>query len=235
MTLAEFNNILTNPNQIDSALTNKVEDVLEAYPYFQTARILFLKGLQNQDSFKFNTALKKTAAFATDRTVLFDFIVSDKTSQKDENSLKSITELHKDISKLSNITIKETEQALEIGKPISFTANETHSFNEWLQLGSFNPIQRDKTSENFDLIEKFIQTNPKIKPIKGDIDLSITSDKIKVNPDVMTETLAKVYLEQKKYDKAIKAYKILSLKYPEKSGFFADRIKAVQLLQKHNN
>jgi hypothetical protein len=48
----------------------------------------------------------------------------------------------------------------------------------------------------------------------------------------MTETLAKVYLEQKKYENAIKAYHILSLKYPKKSGFFADRIKAIKILQK---
>ena len=46
----------------------------------------------------------------------------------------------------------------------------------------------------------------------------------------MTETLAKVYLEQKKFSKAIKAYEILSLKYPEKSGFFADQIKAIQVI-----
>ena len=47
----------------------------------------------------------------------------------------------------------------------------------------------------------------------------------------MTETLAKVYLEQNKYENAIKAYKILSLKYPEKSGFFADQIKRIRTLQ----
>ena len=51
----------------------------------------------------------------------------------------------------------------------------------------------------------------------------------------MTETLAKVYLEQKKFSSAIKAYDILSLKYPEKSGFFADQIKAVKQLQEQNN
>ncbi len=50
----------------------------------------------------------------------------------------------------------------------------------------------------------------------------------------MTETLAKVYLEQKKYKKALQAFKILSLKYPEKSGFFADQIRAVKKLQKEN-
>ena len=48
----------------------------------------------------------------------------------------------------------------------------------------------------------------------------------------MTETLAKVYLEQKKYVNAIKAYRILSLKYPEKSSFFATQIKAIKLLDK---
>ena len=47
----------------------------------------------------------------------------------------------------------------------------------------------------------------------------------------MTETLARVYLEQGKYKKAIQAYRILSLKYPEKSGFFADQIKAVEQLR----
>jgi hypothetical protein len=51
----------------------------------------------------------------------------------------------------------------------------------------------------------------------------------------MTETLAKVYLEQKKYNKAIQAYEILILKYPEKSSFFADRINEIKNLQQNNN
>ena len=52
---------------------------------------------------------------------------------------------------------------------------------------------------------------------------------------LMTETLAKVYLAQKKYENAIQAYRILSLKYPEKSGFFADQIKRIQILQKNKS
>ena len=50
----------------------------------------------------------------------------------------------------------------------------------------------------------------------------------------MTETLARVYLEQKNYKKAIQAYKILILKNPEKSGFFADQIRAIEKLQENN-
>lgn len=50
----------------------------------------------------------------------------------------------------------------------------------------------------------------------------------------MTETLARVYLEQKKYQKAIQAYEILILKYPEKSSFFADHISDIKILQQNN-
>jgi len=45
--------------------------------------------------------------------------------------------------------------------------------------------------------------------------------------------LARVYLEQKNYSKAIQAYKILILKNPEKSGLFADRIEEIKNLQEN--
>ena len=48
----------------------------------------------------------------------------------------------------------------------------------------------------------------------------------------MTETLAKVFVKQKKYDKALEAYQILGLKYPEKNSFFALRIKEIKKSQK---
>ena len=56
----------------------------------------------------------------------------------------------------------------------------------------------------------------------------------KPNEHLMTETLAKVYLQQNNYKKAIQAYKILILKNPEKSGFFADQIRAIEKLQQYN-
>ena len=46
--------------------------------------------------------------------------------------------------------------------------------------------------------------------------------------ELMTETLAKVFIKQKKYTKAIQAYQILGLKYPEKNSFFVDQIKMIK-------
>ena len=109
-----------------------------------------------------------------------------------------------------------------------------------MQLIAQKPIVREenqirkieKIEEKFNLIDRFIELNPKIKPVdKNAINMDLTMEGSTENESLMTETLAKVYLEQKKYENAIKAYRILILKYPEKSGFFADRIKAIKNLQ----
>jgi len=98
------------------------------------------------------------------------------------------------------------------------------------------PLEKEVLKKKkFELIDKFIENNPKIDPTKNIISKVDIKESVKFDStELMTETLAKVYLEQKKYKKAIQAFKILSLKYPEKSGFFADRIKAVEKIQQEN-
>ncbi len=307
MNVQDFTYLLQNPDKVVTPIqTKQLEDVLEEYPYFQAARALQLKGLRNLNSFKYNNALKKTAAYSTDRDVLFEFItskdflqnsiadsISGKTdlNEKKKSDVEELVEVKKAIPLIEKSEDKplpqdiddadqildpklfksknpkfdkaikaEKEKAkkeLEIGKPLPFTKQEKHSFSEWLQLASLKTIERDpaKLSNNdsadedidfplekdvlkkkkFELIDKFIENNPKIVPTKMSPFKVDMTESIKLDKDeLMTETLAKVYLEQKKYKKAIQAYKILSLKYPEKSGFFADRIKAAQKIQQEN-
>jgi hypothetical protein len=99
-------------------------------------------------------------------------------------------------------------------------------------------IIEDEKKKKAELIDKFIETNPKISPIKSD-PITLPPIQFNINQDdntyLMTETLARVYLEQKKYTKAIQAYEILILKYPEKISFFADRISDIKILQQNNN
>ena len=93
----------------------------------------------------------------------------------------------------------------------------------------------DKQSKNFDLIDAFIAKNPKIKPVQIDGVLkNIAENTVPETEQLMTETLARIYVEQKNFDRAIQSYTILSLKYPEKSSLFADQIKALKKLQEKN-
>jgi hypothetical protein len=248
---ANFINLLKNESKIEQATTAELKSIVENFPYFQSARALYLKGLNNQDSFKYNKELKVTAAYTTDRAVLFDFITSKEfknseiiqeptaqtVSKEKETGVETETEpILKPIKKT-----EEIEQVLEVGKPLPFSESENYSFNQWLQLSTKKPINRkvsqenkkEKVNDTLEIIEKFIQNNPKIKPLSKDKSVAISITKNKQDSSLMTETLAKVYLEQKKYENAKQAYRILSLKYPEKSGFFADQIKRIQILQKN--
>ena len=140
-------------------------------------------------------------------------------------------------------SIKEIlEVELEENQPLDFTKEDGHSFSEWLKLTSATPIIRKEIKEtssinkqNFDLIDKFIQDKPKLKQgvnstktaANNEVQKNLASQYSRTSEALMTETLAKVYLQQKNFKKALQAYHILSLKYPEKSGFFADQIRAI--------
>ncbi|MDH3381858.1 MAG: hypothetical protein OEL54_04090 [Flavobacteriaceae bacterium] len=263
MEASNFKHLLNSNAPISITEAEELSILLNKYPYFQCAHALQLKGFKTNFDTRYNQALKITAAYTTDRSVLFDYITSNdfvvfipkevslsnnftnernKTSEIliEENFVSNIDDEEK-FNK--SITIKTEEEQLEIGKPLSFEDNDTYSFNEWLQLSTLKPIDRSKEDEpatskkdiQSSIIDNFISINPKIKtPDKNHpiIDISESSDS--TNESLMTETLARVYLEQKKYNNAIKAYKILSLKYPEKSGFFADQIKAIVKIQNNN-
>ena len=178
--------------------------------------------------------------------------LSEKTNTKLEQSIiDSISESNSEAVHELNVIKKEaSENNLALGQPLVFPKNEKHSFQEWLQLAHYQPIDRTKKlpheaemdnsekesqKRNQAIIDKFIETNPKITPIKNYNPPAIADKTTEDNSHIMTETLAKVYLEQKKYQKAIQAYEILILKYPEKFSFFANRISDIKKLQQNNN
>ena len=241
---------LENPQLIKADDTAELRELIVKYPYFQSARALYLKALKNQESFKYNHELKKTAAHTSNRTVLFDFITSENFTQAIPTQEDKASEKFslKDLIPKKKDKVAKAQEDLAIGKPLAFTKNETFSFNQWLQLAdkkeidrSVTPVaQEEKTveeeapkTEQELIIERFIQSNPKITRPNKSNPKEFKAKESQQESTLMTETLAKVYLEQKKYDSAIKAYTILSLKYPEKSGFFADQIKRIQILQKN--
>jgi len=113
-----------------------------------------------------------------------------------------------------------------------FNKIEKYSFLDWFDVINENESNLDY---KINLIDNFIKNSPKIninKEYNSDIEIIPES---KIKDDLITETLAKIYINQKKYNKAIKAYNILGLKYPKKSSFFADQIKRIKNLKKNNN
>ena len=205
MTIQEYINIVQKPQTVSEDQTFALNQIIEEFPYFQSARAVHLKGLKNKESFKYNQALKTTAAYTTDRSILFDFITSDTFNQNEisdyikQNTayINDLPVTAEDISVNKNTSLDDSfsaqlqelkdvinpdlfqpkqteadsksetvdsksenqtpEQILNIGKPLQFDKTETHSFNEWLKLTTFKPIDREIPSSNKEIVDTTIE------------------------------------------------------------------------------
>ncbi|MXV17549.1 hypothetical protein [Hufsiella ginkgonis] len=93
-----------------------------------------------------------------------------------------------------------------------------------------NTVEFEIKRKDDQIIERFLKEEPQIKPPKAEkIDTENKARKSSEDPnDVVSETLARIYSDQMLYYKAIDTYKKLSLKFPEKSAYFADQIKELE-------
>lgn len=109
----------------------------------------------------------------------------------------------------SNNEIREVFEDIEI-----INSPNENSFLDW--------ILKTKSIKNQDILDS---ENRWQELNLSNLKVSSRSLKKITKEDYMTETLAKIYVKQEKYKEAMKAYKILSLKYPEKISLFANQIK----------
>jgi len=195
--------ILKNPDKISDSEAIFIDELVSEFPYFQAARAVQLKNHKNLESFQFEKILNETAIHTSDRGILFDFI--------EQNFL------------FENTSKKNPNNEKSLKKTKSKT------FVNWLKHVNLVPI--DRSSESL-TVEKFISKKPKLsfKDIEQQIIQEENESKEKNNELLVTETLAKLYVEQENYDKAIQTYKILILKFPEKNSYFASAIKKIKKL-----
>ena len=176
-----------------------IKKMIRKYPYFNALRVLELEVLKSSNAKGYKSALRSCALQTTQRNVLYQHL-------------------------------EHLAKGIEGGKEQVTMPSEgnMHSFLKWLEV--VDTKNENKTPSKFDWIDKFVSSNPKIGAVKK---TGTKKDLSKENPlsknKFMTETLAHLYWKQKKYDEAKKAFRILSLKYPEKSSLFATHIKKIKL------
>ena len=136
--------------------------------------------------------------------------------------------------------IEEEQSEVETEVPEREENSKLSPYTRWLQerarqihYQTSEESEQERASEKasqLDLIDKFIKSDPKITRRSQELFSNENLAKMSLveDEDFVTETLARVYVKQGKMDKAIKAYKQLSLKYPEKSIYFANQLKKLQ-------
>ena len=212
MNKKQYISILENYDYKNQEHLIEIERLIYKYPYCQNIYAIYLKFLKDQNKYNYDKILKKTAIITFDRRQLHSWL--------NENGK---TESKKIEVKYSNPRKNISEN--EIKK----------SFNEWITWTREKSKFDLKNSNNSKIINDFLEKNPKMPKVIDSNNINKNIENYIFNEDeFMTETLAKLYLKQEKYDNALIAYKILSLNYPEKNSLFANQIKLIKKLQKQS-
>jgi tetratricopeptide (TPR) repeat protein len=249
MTREQMLGYMANPALLNEKTLAELKEILDEFPYFQTARLLYTRNLLNEKNFRFANQLKICAIHATDRTVLFHLLNPSQVKEELQNEASvnaadvndkfqsAVDERKIEQQKVhaGNLNFDQMEPAyrlentdIESGKSLGQLVDE---INE--TAGKHKKDKKTEPDEN--LIDRFLKENP-ATPNSGtampqnSYDTSDQDDTTNENDEFITETLAKIYIKQGLYQKAINAFQKLTLKYPEKSVYFARQIEEVTKL-----
>ena len=250
----ELTEYIKHPERLDRDTLYELRSMLALYPYFQTARLLMLKNLFLLHDPTFDEELRNAAIYITDRKILFQMIeaVHYKLNKKNEQNAPVTQEERTDrtiklIDNFLESIPKEEEDTKEKKKKrkptpadaaIDYVAylleseNEEEKENEEIpQLKGQSLI--DSFINNNDNGKIVLAENPTLKPDIED-DTSLLEEKEGDN-SYFTETLARIYIKQGRYSKALEIISRLSLQYPKKNAYFADQIRFLEKLIINNN
>ena len=235
MDAKRFNELIDQYDPLNNKIALEFSSISKEYPYFQLPYYYHAKSLKDQGSDQYEKVLNKLALKTLDRSVLKKSMeVEFKPNNSNGENIPIIeADSHEIEEKTEEVFSDKTPEKKEINNLklsfvewIKFTEDKTVNVEKKVLGDKKSPLQ-DKLS----IINQFIENDPKISPVKQ---YENTFSQIKFDDytdELMTETLAKVLVKQKKYKKAIRAYKILSLKYPEKNVLFATQIEKIKNLE----
>ena len=150
----------------------------------------------------------------------------------EERPILNVSFFGSDVSKIEKkkeiIPATEKTETKEISD--SNVGTFINTWQSWLKIERPVPTEEvAKVKEK--IIDNFIETNPKISQLKEESSYIVKERKDDIS-HLMTETLAKLYTEQKLYSKAIKAYELLSEKHPDKKDYFGEKIEEIKEIRK---
>jgi len=250
----EIAELIKHPERLDRDSLYELRSMLALYPYFQSVRLLLLQNLYLLHDPTFDEELRRAAIYITDRKVIFQMVeaahytlkgkpaepepidVSPSPLDRDSRTLSLIDDFLDTIPKDDEQTAPKGRKPTPADASVDYVAYLLENENEEDRRLAAEAPQLIGQS----LIDKFINDE------KGKITLSDNPQRPQQDNEeqkeeksdeegVNTETMARIYIKQGNYSKALEIITQLSLDYPKKSIYFADQIRFLRKLIINNS
>ncbi|NDV79884.1 hypothetical protein [Dysgonomonas sp. 511] len=219
-------------------------------PYFQAIIFTYLKALYMFDYSKFEEELRRKSIFVGDRKALYYYILSEEYNAYFQKTGKE--EISSDKTSLLLDAFFESQAGSAGVQTFEYDLISTGllatDYVSYLESNDKETEVQQASAplKHQDIIDSFISKSEQ----EGGLAITLepegeTADRYEeeqeieeedtpagdINEDLFfTETLAKIYIKQKKYEKAYKIIKHLSLNYPKKNIYFADQLSFLEKL-----
>ena len=231
---------IQHPELLNRETLYELRTLLAHYPYFQTARLLYLKNLFLLHDITFGEELRKAALYIADRRSLFTLVEGERRTLKALEHLKVADDTPGVDRTLSLIDAFLSTLPEEPAVPgiITLPVEAATDYTTYLMQATpeeSKPVDEGPKMKGQEWIDNFLEKSeeqPLISSVVEDDD-DETEAKIEEESEdesYFTETLAKIYVKQQRYSKALEIITRLNLKYPEKNAYFADQIRFLEKL-----
>ena len=234
---------IKNPETIDAAVVDELYKLVEQYPSFQAARLLLLRGLYQLQDKRFGKELSRAAICMPDRQRLFELfetdvlqaaIAADTVATAVKRGETPPQPADRTLSLIDTFLGQQPQQQPKLRRPRPAEAAVDYTAY-LLQLDDARPVDDEPEdtkvipTEPIELVQPIESSSPKTEEATID-DVDDIDDQNDTSDTYFTETLARIYIKQGKYAKAIEIIRRISLLYPQKNRYFADQIRFLEKL-----
>ena len=230
---------MKHPEQLNRETLYELRTLLARYPYFQTVRLLYLKNLYLLHDITFGEELRRAALYIADLRVLFTLVEGDSHTLKalerqlvvEENpgADRTLSLIDAFLSSLPEEPAAPGIMTLPVEAATDYTAYLMQEPAEVKEA----PVEVPKLKGQ-EWIDHFLEKSEEqpliASVVEDEDDSSVEIVEEQDEESYFTETLAKIYVKQQRYSKALEIITRLNLKYPEKNAYFADQIRFLKKL-----
>ena len=231
MTRKDFYRYIDRPTLLTAATLPELARIVEAFPCFHAARMLYLKNLALVGDLRLKNELERMAIHVPDRARLF-LLLTDERFERPPHAADAPA--HR----------PEADEA-QGARVEPFESSASTDYLRWLTVDAPSVPSPEPKMRHQDLIDSFIAHGSEridkhrlqravAEPEAAAPPPSVTPKAESTDTSYFTETLAHVYIRQKRYAKALEIIRGLSEKHPERNIYFADQIRFLEKLIEHS-
>ena len=236
---------IQHPEALDKDSLYELRNLASRYPYFQAVRLLLLKNLYILRDPSFGEELRRTIIYIPNRLMLFQLIEGGTfalkalkpAAQSGQQPLEDVS-IDRTLSLIDAFlatvpTEVQGNDTIEMDYAVDYTA---YLMNEGEEPAAISEAASEPNLlKGQNLIDDFIEQSESADKETSllslsDIKPAPQTEAEELDETCFTETLAKIYVKQQRYDKALEIIRKLSLNYPKKNAYFADQIRFLEKL-----